>query len=117
VLIALGDQPGVTAARVTRVAAAFDDGATAAALVVPRTSRSRASHPVLFARCLWQDLRALRGDIGAREVVRRNWARAVWVDVPRIHDVDDAEDYRGFLEGRPAPEDGLEAPGPPSRRR
>ena len=116
VLIALGDQPGVTAARVRLVAGAFD-GDTATPLVVPRTSVARASHPVLFARCLWEDLRALRGDIGAREVVRRNWARAVWVDVPRIHDVDDADDYRGFLEGRPAPEDGLEAPGRASRRR
>jgi CTP:molybdopterin cytidylyltransferase MocA len=107
VLIALGDQPGVTADRIARIAAAWGPGVP---LVVPRTSPSRAGHPVLFARCLWEDLRALRGDVGAREVVRRNLARAVRVDVPPLADVDDEADYRRHLEGRGPEASGLEEP-------
>ena len=110
VLIALGDQPGVTAERVARIVAAWRPGV---ALVVPSFHATRAAHPVLFARCLWEDLRALRGDVGAREVVRRHWDRAVRVDVPPLVDVDDEEDYRDFLEGRPPAESGLELPEPP----
>jgi molybdenum cofactor cytidylyltransferase len=114
VLIALGDEAGVTAARVARVAGAWDGTAP---LVVPRTSDGRGSHPVLFARCLWKDLRALRGDVGAREVVRRNRARAVRVAVPRLHDVDHWDDYRSFLAGGRARPSGLEIPpGKPGRR-
>jgi molybdenum cofactor cytidylyltransferase len=112
VLVALGDQGGVTAERVAAVAEAWRPGV---ALVVPMSSPVRASHPVLFARCLWEDLRGLRGEAGARDVVRRNWPRAVRVDVAPLHDVDDADDYRGFVEGAPARDSGLEAPGRPRR--
>jgi CTP:molybdopterin cytidylyltransferase MocA len=107
VLIALGDQPGVTADRVARIAAAW---APDVPLVVPRTSPSRAGHPVLFARCLWEDLRSLTGDVGAREVVRRHRARAIRVDVPPLADLDDEADYRRHLEGRGPEESGLEEP-------
>ena len=87
------------------------------ALVVPVVSATRAAHPVLFARCLWEELRALRGDVGAREVVRRNWDRAVRVDVPPLVDVDVEEDYRDYLEGRTPAESGLEVPATRTRRR
>ncbi len=114
VLIALGDQPGVTADRVTRVLAAWRPGV---ALVVPVVSATRAAHPVLFARCLWEELRALRGDVGAREVVRRNWDRAVRVEVPPLVDVDVEEDYRDYLEGRTPAASGLEVPATRAPRR
>jgi molybdenum cofactor cytidylyltransferase len=113
VLIALGDQPGVTADRVARIVAAWQPGVP---LVVPVVSATRAAHPVLFARCLWEELRALRGDVGAREVVRRNWDRAVRVDVAPLLDVDDEEGYRDYLEGRTPAESGLELPETPNRR-
>ena len=107
VLIALGDQPGATADRVARIAAAWRPGVP---LVLPRSSRGRAAHPVLFASCLWQELRRLRGDVGARDVVRRHAARAVRVDVPPLADVDDERGYRRLLEGRAPGESGLEVP-------
>jgi len=106
-LVALGDQPGVTAARVAAIAAAWRPDAP---LVVPRSSAGRAAHPVLFARCLWQELRALRGDVGARDVVRRHLARAVRVDVEALQDVDDERDYQRLLAGREPDESGLELP-------
>jgi CTP:molybdopterin cytidylyltransferase MocA len=107
VLIALGDQPGATAERVARIAAAWRPDVP---MVLPRTSTGRAAHPVLFAACLWQDLRGLRGDVGARDVVRRHAARAVRVDVPPLADVDDEGGYRRLLEGRAPEESGLEVP-------
>ena len=111
-LIALGDQPGVTADRVTRILGAWRPGV---ALVVPVVSATRAAHPVLFARCLWEELRGLQGDVGAREVVRRNWDRAVRVEVTPLVDVDVEEDYRNYLEGRTPVASGLEVPEPRSR--
>jgi CTP:molybdopterin cytidylyltransferase MocA len=107
VLIALGDQPGATAERVARIASAWRPEVP---LVLPRSKAGRAAHPVLFARCLWQDLRGLRGDVGARDVVRRHAARAVRVDVPALADVDDETGYRRLLEGRAPEESGLEVP-------
>lgn len=113
VLIALGDQPGVTADRVSRILDAWKPGV---AMVVPVVSAMRAAHPVLFGRCLWEELRGLRGDVGAREVVQRHWDRAVRVEVPPLADVDVEDDYRNYLEGRPPAESGLELPEPPKRR-
>jgi molybdenum cofactor cytidylyltransferase len=107
VLIALGDQPGVTADRVARIVAAWQPGVP---LVVPVVSATRAAHPVLFARCLWEDLRGLRGDVGARSVVQRHWERAVRVAVPPLVDVDVEQDYRDYLEGRTPAASGLEVP-------
>jgi len=107
VLLALGDQPGVDVGRVKAVLAAW---AADVRLVVP-VHGDRASHPVLFARSLFPELRDLRGDVGAREVVRRHWAEAVQVPAPALADVDTEEDYRTLLEvapGRPA--EGLKRP-------
>jgi molybdenum cofactor cytidylyltransferase len=96
VLLALGDKVGVTPELVGRILAA----AAAAPLVVP-TVGDRASHPVLFRRELLPELLALRGDSGARAVVRRHLARAARVPGVPLHDVDDDSDYRALLEGRP----------------
>jgi molybdenum cofactor cytidylyltransferase len=104
VLLALGDQPGVDAARVKALLSAWTP---AIPLVVP-VHDDRASHPVLFARSLFDELRALRGDVGAREVVRRHWAEAVRVSAPPLADIDTEEDYRTARAGGPArPGEGL----------
>ena len=58
----------------------------------------------------------MSADVGAREVVRRHWDRAVRVDVPPLVDVDVEEDYRNYLEGRTPAESGLEVPERPPRR-
>jgi molybdenum cofactor cytidylyltransferase len=92
VLIALGDQPGVTAERVRMVTAAFAPGRD---LVVP-VHRGIPAHPVLFARSLFPELEALSGDVGAREVVRRYEREAVRIEVEVLPDIDTEEDYRRF---------------------
>lgn len=107
-MIALGDQAGVTAARVRSVAAAWSPDVP---LVVPVLSTGRPSHPVLFGRCLWEELRALVGDRGARDVVRRHLKGAARVAAAPLADLDTLGDYRDYIEGRPPRTDaGLDPP-------
>jgi CTP:molybdopterin cytidylyltransferase MocA len=86
VLHALGDQVGVDAARLKRLLAAWAPGVP---LVVP-VDGGRASHPVLFARVLFDELRALgapdeqRGALGERIVTRRWRLGAIVVEARAI---------------------------------
>jgi molybdenum cofactor cytidylyltransferase len=93
VVVALGDQPGVTADRVRMVTAAFGSGRD---LVVP-VHRGIPAHPVLFGRSLFSELEALSGDVGAREVVRRHEGEAVRIEIEPLPDIDTEEDYRRFM--------------------
>ena len=88
VLLALGDQPDMTAGRIEAVRAAYSPGVL---LVVP--SGQAPSHPVLFARALFAELRAVKGDRGGREVVARHRGQAVEVALPPLPDLDTPEDY------------------------
>jgi CTP:molybdopterin cytidylyltransferase MocA len=92
VVVALGDQPGVTSERVRRIMAAFGPGRD---LVVP-VHRGIPAHPVLFGRSLFSELEALSGDVGAREVVRRHEDEAVRIEIEPLPDIDTEEDYRRF---------------------
>lgn len=96
VLIALGDQPGMTAVRVNAVLDGFRAGVR---LVVP-ASGTVPTHPVLFARSLFPELRSLTGDAGAREVVSRHWEEAVRLEAEPLMDVDTEEDYRRLVENQ-----------------
>jgi CTP:molybdopterin cytidylyltransferase MocA len=96
VLVALGDQPSVTPQVVARVLAA----APGHALVVA-SHADRLVHPMLFGRALFPELDALRGDVGAREVVRRHQPEAVRVAGTEPRDLDTREDYEAAREGRP----------------
>lgn len=107
VLIALGDQPGVGIGAIHGLVAAFAGGAP---LAVP-VRDGRGGHPVLFARSLWAELRAVEGDAGGRDVVRRHWHEAALLEQDFPRDVDTEEDYKALLEGRrPRPGEGIEPP-------
>jgi molybdenum cofactor cytidylyltransferase len=84
--IFLGDMPwiGAESLRCLLAQAAPD------AIVVP-TFAGQPGHPVLFGRSFWPELQLLRGDSGAREVIRANpqAVRRVAVSDPAImRDVD-----------------------------
>lgn len=96
VLVALGDMPTLTTTTVTRVLAA----APGRRLVVAG-HEGRLVHPMLFGRALFPEIEALRGDVGAREVVRRHRHDAVVVEGAAPRDVDTEEDHRAAREGRP----------------
>jgi molybdenum cofactor cytidylyltransferase len=105
VLVALGDQPTIPAALVRRVVDAWNGESP---LVVPHAG-DRAGHPILFARALFPELLALSGDVGAREVVRRHWRQAVFVDAEPPPDVDTPADYERLQSGEPSsPDEGLD---------
>jgi molybdenum cofactor cytidylyltransferase len=93
VVIALGDQPAIEPDLVRRLVEAFRAGAP---LAVPMQGDQR-GHPVLFGRPLYPALLALRGDVGAREVLARHWAEAAKIEAPTLPDIDTAQDYASCL--------------------
>ena len=67
-IVALGDMPAIAPATIAQVKAALESGARLAA---PVHADGRRGHPVGFAASLGAELRALEGDAGARDIVRR----------------------------------------------
>jgi molybdenum cofactor cytidylyltransferase len=110
-LVALGDQPGLTSDRVRRIVSAWSPGVP---LVFP-VHDGRAGHPVLFGRGLWPELRALRGDVGGRDVVKRHVSNAIQVPEAPLPDLDTEEDLLRYEAGTLPAEPGLEVPGSPQR--
>jgi CTP:molybdopterin cytidylyltransferase MocA len=110
-LVALGDQPGITADRVQRIVSAWHPGGS---LVLP-VHEGRAGHPVLFGRRLFGELRALQGDVGGREVVLRHLAEAALVEAEPLPDLDTAEDLRRHRAGLPPADNGLDLARSPRR--
>jgi molybdenum cofactor cytidylyltransferase len=95
VVIALGDQPLPDPGLVGRLVDAFRRSGRP--IAVPRYADGR-SHPVLFAAGLFDELRAITGDRGGREVIARDAARVVEVPAagPMPPDVDTPADYESF---------------------
>jgi molybdenum cofactor cytidylyltransferase len=99
VLIALGDQPTMRAEAYRRVVTAWR--ASPGAVVVPRYGgRAAPAHPVLFGAETFSELLALRGDVGARDVIARDPGRVVMVDLewPAPRDVDTTDDLAELQE-------------------
>jgi molybdenum cofactor cytidylyltransferase len=107
-VIALGDQllPGPEVIR--DLVAAFRR--TGRPIVVP-VYRGRRGNPVLFAATLFDELRAVTGDRGGREVIARDLGRIaeVTVDLPVPGDIDTPGDYEA---ARGAADPGARGPGP-----
>ena len=76
-LVALGDMPFV---RRTTIAALRDALAAGAPLAAPYF-RARRGHPVGLAKRFYKDLSALRGDVGARQLIRENERTLVKIPV------------------------------------
>ncbi len=76
-IVALADMPLVQPETIRKLAAALQAGAWIAA---PRHA-GRRGNPVGFASGLKSRLAALSGDVGARDIVREDASRVVFVDV------------------------------------
>jgi molybdenum cofactor cytidylyltransferase len=96
VLIALGDQPTIDASVIDQMIDAWHAGERP--VVAPRY-RGKRGNPVLFDRSLFEELRALQGDRGARDLLDAHPARVgvVDVDAPAPLDIDTAADYDVLL--------------------
>ena len=92
VVVALGDQPRLPAGLVATLLATLTTGGKA---IVAPVYRGTQGTPVVFAASVFDELRGLGGDAGARAVVRRDPTRvaAVDIDAPMPFDVDTPEDY------------------------
>ncbi|GAU67149.1 hypothetical protein SSP35_04_02320 [Streptomyces sp. NBRC 110611] len=95
VVVSLVDQPGIGAAAVARLIAAYVAGADLAAA----SYGGRRGHPVLFAAGHWPDIAATaEGDRGARAYLQRHADALTLVecsDIAEPYDIDTPEDlYR-----------------------
>jgi molybdenum cofactor cytidylyltransferase len=92
VIVALGDQPRLPEGLIRDLLRVFR--ASGRAIVAP-VYRGVQGTPVLFGAGVFDELRALGGDAGARAVVRRDPARVapLVVDADMPLDVDTPEDY------------------------
>ncbi len=96
-LFMTADQPFLSSEVINRIASRYTQ--TGAAIVVPCFQGRRGS-PVLFERMLFADLRALRGDRGGREIIRRcpELVEVVELESGRpLEDMDAPADYRRLL--------------------
>jgi molybdenum cofactor cytidylyltransferase len=93
VVVTLGDQPRIAAGAIAAVAAGRAPGGADA---VRATYDGRPGHPVLLERSLFEVVRGLRGDTGAREVLR--YARVAEVPCDGLGDPADV-DTPADLEG------------------
>jgi molybdenum cofactor cytidylyltransferase len=99
ILIALGDQPGMRPDAYRRVVSRWLE--TRASIVVPiYAGSSTPAHPILFSGAVYDELLALRGDVGARAVVTRDPSRVAEAELqwPAPRDVDTQDDLAGVIE-------------------
>jgi len=96
-LIALGDQPCIGPAVVNRIIDAYRESGKGIVLPI---YQGQTGHPVLFHRRYREELLRLRGDVGAREIVRAHPedVLTVAVETPAVlYDIDRWEDYQRLL--------------------
>jgi molybdenum cofactor cytidylyltransferase len=102
VMVGLGDQPGMRAAAYRRVAHRWRT--SGALIVVPRYADAAGpAHPPLFAAEVFDELLALSGDVGAREVIARDPTRVAMesLEWPAPGDVDTREDLAALQADTP----------------
>lgn len=91
VVIALGDQPGVDPDVVRTVIARWRESGKP---IVATRYRGVPGHPVLLGRAVFEEVMSITGDVGARDLIKREPTRVAFVDVdadaPR--DVDTPDD-------------------------
>jgi molybdenum cofactor cytidylyltransferase len=94
VIVALGDQPYLSPATVNKLVKAYRD--SEAPVVVP-VYKGKRGNPVLFDRRTFAQIMRIRGDEGAKSIIRKNRSTLLEVmveDEVVITDIDTPDDYR-----------------------
>jgi molybdenum cofactor cytidylyltransferase len=98
----LCDQPGVRAALIDRVASEFRKSKAPIARPVYRTDSGERvpGHPVFLARRIWKEIETLRGDQGARSLIKAHpdWLAEILVVGAPPRDIDTPQDYRAVVD-------------------
>jgi CTP:molybdopterin cytidylyltransferase MocA len=97
IVVTLGDQPGVTAAAIERVIAAWDGVRPA----VRATYAGSPGHPVLLAGSLFAAVSELHGDVGARALLARVDPLEVACEPDAAFDIDTPEQLAALRRLRP----------------
>jgi len=95
-LFVLADQPHLTPEIVAAIVARFRR--TRATVVVPQAGGRRGA-PALFARSLFDELRAVQGDQGGRGVIARHYEQAETIELPDtvpLTDIDTPDEYATY---------------------
>jgi molybdenum cofactor cytidylyltransferase len=96
VMILLGDMPAITSAHINLLLRRFLDSRLPIGAIRIEGERS---HPVIFSRIFYPELKALRGDIGARTLFQKYPDRICFVEPEKYldnRDIDTPEDYLEF---------------------
>lgn len=97
VVIALGDQPGITPAQLDDLVAVANE--TGAPIVVPTYGGHR-GNPVYFAHQLFDELRLVTGDTGGRAVIARHAELVRELPIANVRvgqDIDTPDDYERLV--------------------
>ncbi|EGK12405.1 NTP transferase domain-containing protein [Kroppenstedtia eburnea] len=98
VMVLLGDQPGVTVDMINRMLRCYERESVSC---VASSHRGILQPPVLFSGVWFSDLLQLKGDEGARRLLRdpgtRTSVACTWEDSSAFVDVDTPEQYIGYL--------------------
>lgn len=80
IMVALADMPGLTQSTIERLIGAFDRQPERIVAVRYAAEPDRIGHPIVLGSAYHAELSALRGDVGARDLLRQWRDRIVWVD-------------------------------------
>ena len=101
-LVVLGDQPGIRKEIINQLIQSFHQSREKRKIVLP-TYKGRRGHPVLFSIQYHEEILRLRGDIGARQILKDHPEHTIEVEIDSdtiLLDIDTPEDYNKFLERR-----------------
>ncbi|RLG09620.1 MAG: hypothetical protein DRN68_01150 [Thaumarchaeota archaeon] len=100
VIFILADQPLIQVKTINQL---MEVHSSMDCLIVVPTYRGRRGNPVLVDRKLFGEIFKLKGDIGARPLIKRYVDRVVYVatdDLGVIADIDTIEDYSALVAGK-----------------
>lgn len=92
-----GDQPFIDSISINKLITSslnFKDN-----IIIPRV-KGKTGSPVIFPKYLKNELEALEGDVGGREVIKNNKNKVKYIDIDNalfLEDIDTIEDYKKFI--------------------
>lgn len=100
-VILLGDMPGVTPAMIARLADAARENPRA---IIAATANGRRGNPVVWPKAFFEQLMAVSGDKGARDILEENAGLVVSIEIGEAAslDIDTPEALKGLRDARQA---------------